>query len=87
MNGDPRREEARRLRVDPGLSRSQLMERFGVGNGTLSEWLRGIEPPAWTQRPNAKDDLRGVAVEMRKDGYTVPQIACDLGISKSTAYL
>lgn len=87
MNGDPRREEARRLRVDPGLSRSQLMERFGVGSGTLSEWLRGLEAPAWTQRPNAKDDLRDLAIEMRGEGCSVPKIASDLGVSKSTAYL
>ncbi|MFI5889435.1 resolvase [Actinoplanes sp. NPDC051513] len=87
MKEDPRRDEARRLRVDPGLSRSQLMERFGVGNGTLSEWLRGLEAPEWTQRPNAKDDLRDLAVEMRRDGCSVPKIASELGVSKSTAYL
>jgi hypothetical protein len=71
-NEDPRREEARRLRVEPGMSLSQLREHFGVGSGTLSEWLRGIEPPTWTRRPNAKDDLREVAIEMRRDGNTVP---------------
>jgi transposase len=87
MNEDPRRAEARRLRVDPGMSRSQLMKHFGVGNGTLSDWLRGLEPPTWTQRPNAKDDLREVAIEMRNDGYSVPRIATELGVSKSTAYL
>ncbi|WP_433370776.1 resolvase [Actinoplanes sp. CA-142083] len=84
---DERREEARRLRVDPGLSRSQLMERFGVGSGTMSEWLQGLEPPAWTQRPNAKDDLRDRAIEMRHGGCSVPKIASELGVSKSTAYL
>jgi hypothetical protein len=69
------------------MSRGQLMDHFGVGNGTLSEWLRGLEPPEWTRRPNAKDDLRQVAIEMRQDGYSVPMIAIDLGVSKSTAYL
>ena len=86
-NGDPRRDEARRLRVDPGMSRSQLMKHFGVGNGTLTEWLRGLDPPDGTQRPNAKDDLRDMAIEMRRDGCSVPQIAADLRVSKSTAYL
>jgi transposase len=86
-DGDPRRDEARRLRVDPGMSRSQLMKHFGVGNGTLTEWLRGLDPPDWTQRPNAKDDLRDMAIEMRRDGCSVPQIAADLRVSKSTAYL
>jgi transposase len=84
---DARREEARRLRLDPGLSRAELIKHFGVGNGTLTEWLRGIEPPAWTRRPNAKDELRGRAVDLRRDGCSVPEIASRLGVSKSTAYL
>jgi transposase len=86
-NNDPRREEARRLRTEEGLSRSQLMKVFGVGNGTLSEWLRGTEAPEWTRRPRAKDDLRERAVELRRGGATVPEIAEALGVSKSTAYL
>ena len=69
---DGQREHARRLRVDPGLSRSQLSRLFGVGDGTLTDWLRGIEPPEWTRRPNAKDDLRARAVEVRRPGATVP---------------
>ncbi|WP_433298246.1 helix-turn-helix domain-containing protein [Actinoplanes sp. CA-030573] len=35
----------------------------------------------------AKNDERRVALEMRIDGYSVPQIAVELGVSKSTAYL
>src|ERR1700748_2564457 len=85
--GDSRREEARRLRREEGLSRSQLMKLFGVGNGTLSEWLRGTEAPEWTRRPRAKDDLRERAVELRREGATVPEIAGALGVSKSSAYL
>jgi transposase len=84
---DPRRAEARRLRSEEGLSRSQIMKVFGVGNGTLSEWLRGVEPPKWTQRPRAKDDLRDQAVELRRGGATVPEIAEALRVSKSSAYL
>jgi transposase-like protein len=84
---DPRREEARRLRIDPGLSRAQLMRHFGVGNGTLTEWLRGLPAPAWTRRPNAKDSLRDRAVALRREGGTVPEIAVALGVAKSTAYL
>lgn len=87
MDEDPRREEARRLRVDPGLSRSQLMRLFGVGNGTLSDWLQGLEAPEWTRRPRAKDDLRAQAVELRRQGCTVPQIAERLGVSKSSAFI
>jgi hypothetical protein len=63
------------------------MQRFGVGNGTLSEWLRGLEPPEWTRRPRAKDDLRAKAVELRRQGCAVPQIAERLGVSKSSAFL
>ncbi|MFF5295759.1 hypothetical protein [Paractinoplanes globisporus] len=69
------------------MSRSQLKQHFGVGDGTLSEWLRGLEPPAWTQRPNAKDDLRELAIELRRAGCSVPKIAVELSVSKSTAYL
>ncbi|SFF50324.1 Homeodomain-like domain-containing protein [Actinoplanes philippinensis] len=80
------RAEARRLRVDPGLSRSQLMKIFGVSNGTLTDWLRGIEPPEWTRRPNAKDELRREAVDLREAGWSINDIAAKLGVAKSTAF-
>ena len=83
---DPRRAEARRLRIDPGLSLSQLMQHFGVGSATLTDWLRGIEPPAWTSRPNAKDSLRARALELRAEGWSVNDLAAKLGVAKSTAY-
>ena len=83
---DLRRAEARRLRVDPGLSLSQLMKHFGVGSATLTDWLRGIEPPAWTSRPNAKDSLRAQALELRVQGWSVNDLATKLGVAKSTAY-
>jgi len=69
------------------MSRSQLMKHFGVGNGTLSDWLRGLEPPEWTQRPNAKDDLRDLAIGLRRQGCTVPEIAKRLRVSKSSAFV
>lgn len=83
---DPRRAEARRLRTDPGLSRPELMRHFGVGNSTLTEWLRGVPTPEWTRRPRAKDDVREQAVRLRRHGSTVPSIAAELGVSTSTAY-
>jgi transposase len=83
---DPRRAEARRLRSDPGMSLSELMKHFGVGSATLTDWLRGIEPPAWTRRPNAKDDLRSEAVQLRRQGWSVNDLALRLGVAKSTAY-
>jgi hypothetical protein len=83
---DPRRAEARRLRVDPSLSLGELMKHFGVGSATLTDWLRGIAPPEWTRRPNAKDDLRKEAVELRTQGWSVNDLAAKLGVAKSTAY-
>ncbi|AEV88670.1 hypothetical protein ACWT_7659 [Actinoplanes sp. SE50] len=84
---DDRRAEARKLRVDPGLSRSQLMKMFGVGNGTLTAWLQGLESSEWTKRPRAKDNLRELARDLRAQGRTVPEIAAALEVSKSSAYL
>jgi transposase len=84
---EARREEARRLRVDPGLSLGQLMKHLNVGSATLTDWLRGIQPPEWTRRPNAKDDLRDKAIELRKQGWSVNDLAVRLGVAKSTAYL
>ncbi|GIF10937.1 hypothetical protein Ate01nite_09690 [Actinoplanes teichomyceticus] len=72
--------------MDPGLSRAQLMKMFGVGNGTLTDWLRGIEPPEWTRRPRAKDDKRAEAVELRKAGWSLKDIAQRLEVAKSTAF-
>ena len=83
---DPRRAEARKLRVDPGLSLPQLLKHFSVGSATLTDWLRGIEPPQWTARPNAKDELRAQALELRAQGWSVNDLALKLGVAKSTAY-
>jgi transposase len=69
------------------MSRGQLMKRFGIGSNTLSEWLSGLEAPEWTRRPNAKDGLRMRALELRRAGWSVPRIAGELGVAKSTAYL
>ncbi|MEU4562047.1 resolvase [Actinoplanes sp. NPDC023936] len=80
------RAEVRRLRVDPGLSRAQLMRMFGVSNATLTDWLRGVEPPEWTRRPNAKDHLRDEAIRLRTDGWSLNDIATRLGVAKSTAF-
>ncbi len=62
------------------------MKHFGVGSATLTDWLRGIEPPAWTRRPNAKDAVRQQAVDLRHQGWSVNDLATRLGVAKSTAY-
>ncbi|BCB85326.1 helix-turn-helix domain-containing protein [Phytohabitans suffuscus] len=79
--------EARRLRTEEELSARQIRERLGIGKELAQELLRGIPPPEWTRRPNAKDDLRERAVELRGQGLSVNAIAERLAVSKSTAYL
>ncbi|WP_199510509.1 helix-turn-helix domain-containing protein [Nucisporomicrobium flavum] len=85
--GDPRAVEARRLRAETRISLAQLRKHFGVSRDTMAAWLWNEPTPEWTRRPNAKDDLRDRAVDLRHAGYTVPEIAAELNVSKSTAYL
>lgn len=84
---EDRIEAARRMRAVDGMSKRQIAEHFGVSTGLLTKWLRGVDPPAWTRRPNAKDELRERAHELRLQAHSVPEIATELGVSKSTAYL
>lgn len=79
-------EEARRLRRDEGLSISAIQARLGVTKHTLTTWLVGIPAPAWTARPNAKDDLRARALELRAEHRSVNDIALELGVARSTAW-
>jgi hypothetical protein len=65
---DPRRAEARRLRQETRMSLAQLRHHFGVSRDTMADWLWGLPTPEWTQGPNAKDDLRARAIELRRDG-------------------
>lgn len=67
-----------------GLSRRQIKDHLGVGNSTLSHHLEGEPPPAWTKRPNAKDELRLRARVLREQGKTYDQIRAELGVSKSS---
>jgi hypothetical protein len=57
------------------------------GGKALDRWLRDVPPPEWTKRPNAKDDLRAVAVEMRLAGKSYREIAEVVPVSKSTLSL
>ncbi|GAB1643157.1 resolvase [Krasilnikovia sp. MM14-A1259] len=84
---DPRRTQARQLRVETRMSLAQLRNRFGVSRDTMADWLWGLPVPEWTRRPNAKDELRDRAVALRRAGRTVPDIASELSVSRSTAYL
>ncbi|MGW6541309.1 hypothetical protein ACWGBH_00395 [Streptomyces massasporeus] len=81
------REKAVALRR-AGLSRRQIRDRLHVDNNDiLNRLLEGEPPPAWTKRPNAKDDLRERARELRLQGWTYDQIQVELGSSKSSISL
>jgi transcriptional regulator with XRE-family HTH domain len=71
-----------------GLSRRQIRDRLHVDNNDiLNRLLEGEPPPDWTKRPNAKDDLREKARELRLQGWTYDQIQVELGCSKSSISL
>lgn len=49
-----------------GLSRSRIRDRLHIDNNDILNRLVRDEPaPEWTKRPNAKDDLREKARELR----------------------
>lgn len=71
-----------------GRSRSQIKQILGpMSNATLNDALKGEPPPAWTQRPNAKDDLRAKARDLREQGLDYEEIAAALGVAKSSVSL
>ncbi|WP_137988905.1 hypothetical protein [Streptomyces vilmorinianum] len=81
------REQAIALRRE-GLSLRQIRDRLKIGNNDiLHRLVKGEPPPEWTKRPNAKDDLRDRARELRREGRTYDQIQLELGCSKSSISL
>jgi transcriptional regulator with XRE-family HTH domain len=80
-------QRARELRLVEGLSAGQIGERLGVPARTVARWIHGLPVPAWTRRPNAKDQVRARAVALRAQGWSVPDIARELGVARSTAWL
>lgn len=71
-----------------GLSRRQIRDRLHLhNNDILNRLLEGVPAPDWTRRPNAKDDLRTQARELRKQGLTYDRIQVELGCSKSSISL
>ncbi|MEV0277687.1 hypothetical protein AB0I22_15095 [Streptomyces sp. NPDC050610] len=84
---DELREQALTLRKE-GFSRRRIRDRLKVNNNDLlNRLLEGEPPPEWTKRPNAKDDLRATARELRTQGLTYDQIQLELGCSKSSISL
>jgi transcriptional regulator with XRE-family HTH domain len=81
------RDQAVALR-QAGKSVREIREILGpVSSRTLAEALRGTPPPDWTRRPNAKDEVRAEARELREQGLSYKQIASRLGVSKSSVSL
>lgn len=81
------REEAIALRL-AGKSVREIKDALGpVGKRTLSAALKGTPPAEWTRRPNAKDDLREKARELRTQGQSYNEIAAQLGVAKSSVSL
>jgi hypothetical protein len=84
---DRLRERAIALRRE-GKSRREILAILGLADPSmLNEFLRGVPPPDWTHRPNAKDDLRDKARELRAEGLNYNQITARLGVSKSSVSL
>ncbi|MFF1694560.1 hypothetical protein ACFVXC_13145 [Streptomyces sp. NPDC058257] len=81
------RERAIALRRE-GLSLRQIRDELKVfNNDILNRLVQGEPQPEWTKRPNAKDDLRERARELRLQGLTYDQIQVELGCSKSSISL
>ncbi|MFJ9581653.1 hypothetical protein ACIRQF_35365 [Streptomyces sp. NPDC101191] len=71
-----------------GLSLRQIRDRLQIyNNDLLHRLVKGEPAPDWTKRPNAKDDLRARARELRLEGRTYDQIQVELGCSKSSISL
>ncbi|GAA3059003.1 hypothetical protein [Streptomyces glomeratus] len=71
-----------------GYSLRQIRDKLKIfNNDILNQLVKGEPPPAWTKRPNAKDDLRARARELRLQGWTYDRIEAELGCSKSSISL
>ncbi|MDG5802004.1 hypothetical protein P9869_04920 [Streptomyces ossamyceticus] len=71
-----------------GHSLRQIRDELKIfNNDLLNRLVKGEPPPQWTQRPNAKDDLKAKARELRLKGWTYDQIQLELGCSRSSISL
>ncbi|MFD9863593.1 hypothetical protein [Streptomyces alboflavus] len=71
-----------------GCSLRQIRDRLKVfNNDLLNRLVQGEPAPEWTRRPNAKDELRARARELRLEGFTYDQIEVELGCSRSSISL
>ncbi|MFF5184068.1 hypothetical protein ACFY30_09820 [Streptomyces sp. NPDC000345] len=71
-----------------GCSLRQIRDELKIhNNDILNRLVKGEPPPEWTKRPNAKDDLRARARELRLQGWTYDRIQVELGCSRSSISL
>ncbi|WP_436840675.1 hypothetical protein [Streptomyces griseoloalbus] len=71
-----------------GYSLRQIRDELKIhNNDILNQLVKGEPPPAWTKRPNARDDLRAKARDLRLRGWTYDQIEAELGCSRSSVSL
>jgi transposase-like protein len=78
------REQARDMRR-AGMSVSRIAHELGVrSSSVVQRWVADLPPPEWTRRPNAKDEARQRARELRLGGRSLKQIAGELSVATST---
>lgn len=71
-----------------GYSLRQIRDELKVfNNDILNQLVKEEPPPEWTKRPNAKDDVKAKARELRLQGWTYDQIEAELGCSRSSVSL
>lgn len=72
----------------PAYSLRRIRDELKIfNNDILNQLVKGEPPPEWTKRPNAKDDLRAKARDLRLQGWTYDQIEAELGCSRSSVSL
>ena len=78
---EDRDQRIRELRA-AGVSWTDIRMRLGVGNKTIARVVGPLAPP----RPRIAAEVKERARERRRQGATVPEIATEFGIARSTAW-
>lgn len=85
VNGDQSLAQRAQVMRAEGATYAQIKAALGVGSSTVSRLLgtSGKGRPA----PRIPAEVREEACELRRQGLSVPEIARELGIARSTAWL
>jgi transposase len=70
-----------------GIGAKRIARELGIGGALACELLRDEPVPSSLLRPRAKDEMREVAIELRRQGRTYNEIRDELGVSKSSLSL